>query len=74
MDTNKFKSLLETIFGEELEAKVEIDAEDIIHVEVAADKISYIIGRHGRNIKAVREIVYLYNKLHNTNYALRLVE
>jgi predicted RNA-binding protein YlqC (UPF0109 family) len=74
MDIDKFIKILVTAFGEEIEPKVEISADEIISLEVNPEKLPFVIGKQGRNIKTVRELVYLYNKLNNANYVLKLVE
>ncbi len=74
MDLTKFNKVITVCFGEEIGSQFPQEAEADIQVQLPSELVPLFIGKSGRNIKAVRELLYLYNKLYNTSYALRLVE
>lgn len=68
-----FNKIINRVYGEDLEIRTTVEGNEIM-IESAQENLALIIGRSGRNINSLREIVKLFNKLHNTAYSLRIVE
>lgn len=73
MEIKKLEEIITKIFGEDLEFELTQDG-NRIDLEVNEEQIGLVIGKNGRNIKALRELVYLFNKLHDTHFILELEE
>jgi predicted RNA-binding protein YlqC (UPF0109 family) len=65
------KSLIED--GYEIEEKEE-DGKTIFEIKVVPDKIGLLIGKHGRIIKAVQDIVKIRARLENKIVFIKVVE
>ena len=65
------KSLIED--GFEIEEKEE-DGKTIFEIKVVQDKIGLLIGKHGRIIKAVQDIVKIRARLENKIVFIKVVE
>lgn len=65
------KSLIED--GYEIEEKEE-DGKTIFEIKVVQDKIGLLIGKHGRIIKAVQDIVKIRARLENKIVFIKVVE
>lgn len=76
MDTTNFSTICKLIYGDDLDFEVTTSSEDphALQMKVNPDQISLVIGKQGRNIKALRELLFLYNKLHESNYSLTVDE
>lgn len=72
-NTTDFQKIINRVYGEDLDIRINIEGNEIM-LESAPENLALIIGRSGRNINSLREIVKLFNKLHNTAYSLRIVE
>lgn len=68
-----FQKIINRVYGEDLAIRVNIEGNDIM-LETDQENLALIIGKSGRNINSLRELVKLFNKLHNTAYTLTLVE
>lgn len=68
-----FQKIINRVYGEDLDIRISVEGNEIM-LESAPENLALIIGRSGRNINSLREIVKLFNKLHNTAYSLRIVE
>jgi len=73
VDIKSFNDICNLFYGIELELNFDADETEII-ITGTPDKLPLIIGKQGRNIKAIRELLYLYNKIHETSYRLTLLE
>jgi predicted RNA-binding protein YlqC (UPF0109 family) len=75
MDFNldDFKKILVTVYGEDAIKDVVADGEQIT-IQGEGEKVAMIIGKEGRNINALRELMKLYNKLHNTYFRVEVQE
>ncbi len=68
-----FTELLTTVLGKDIGVEVNVEGEEIT-VKLPAENMGRLIGKSGRNIKAIREMVYLYNKFHDTKFHLEILE
>jgi predicted RNA-binding protein YlqC (UPF0109 family) len=74
MDFNieDFKDIVKSVYGDiEIETKIE---GNVINLVTDEDSKALVIGKGGRNINSLRELVRVYNKLHDSDYQLELVE
>jgi predicted RNA-binding protein YlqC (UPF0109 family) len=67
----KFSEIIKLTLGKDFEFTVELIDNELL-LDTDEENLKFIIGRGGRNINAFREILYVYNKLHDTNYFLEL--
>lgn len=73
------KELLEYILNSLIEDSYEIDQKEengktIFEIKVVPDKIGLLIGKHGRIIKAVQDIVKIRARLENKIVYIKVVE
>ncbi len=73
LDIEKIKKIIELTFGEDINYEIETQ-ENQINVKVDSKKIAIMIGKGGRNAHALKSLIKVYNKLHNTNFYLNIVE
>lgn len=73
MDLDKLTQILHLVLSDDVDFELKAEGEDLV-MEVNPERMALVIGKEGRNAKAFRELVYLYNKIHNTNYRLEIVE
>lgn len=73
MEFNKddFKKILDNVYGEDLQLDI-VQEGEILRIESSEEGKAMVIGKHGRNINSLRELVKVYNKLHNTNFQLEV--
>ncbi len=50
------------------------DGEIVIELEVAEDETGKVIGRHGRTVRAMRNLVNAAGIRHHKRYALEILE
>ncbi len=74
MEIKKLEEIIQKIFGDDLEFELTQDGNRINLKMLEEEQIGLVIGKGGRNIKALRELVYLFNKLHDTHFILELEE
>jgi predicted RNA-binding protein YlqC (UPF0109 family) len=68
---DKLKAILDLIFADDIKLDV-AEIAGTITISAADPDLALIIGKGGRNAKALRELVYLYNKLHHTDFKLEI--
>ncbi len=73
MSQEKLKNIIGMLYSAEFGIELEVVGEAIT-MSVPQDHIAMVIGKEGRNAKAIRELVFLYNKLHHTDFKLEIVE
>lgn len=74
MDIAKFQNVLKLVYGDIAVENLIEKEEFALEIQLPEEQVPLFIGRGGRNIKAVRELLYLYNKLHQSNYTFTLIE
>jgi predicted RNA-binding protein YlqC (UPF0109 family) len=73
MSQEKLKNIIGMLYSAEFGIELEVSGEAIT-MSVPQAHIAMVIGKEGRNAKAIRELVFLYNKLHHTDFKLEIVE
>ncbi|MFW5702657.1 MAG: KH domain-containing protein [Candidatus Dojkabacteria bacterium] len=68
-----FDKVLKDFYGEEVNISYDID-ENTIKFRAEEEERAMLIGRNGRNINSVRELVRTYNRIHSSDYQVEVVE
>lgn len=68
-----FDKVLKDFYGEDLEISYEIEGNKILF-QAQEDDRAMLIGRSGRNINSIRELVRTYNRLHGSDYQVEVSE
>jgi|GEM_PF-6501339 len=73
METSKLEKIISLLFGADNKHELTTDGEQFT-LKVDKESIALVIGKGGNNARSLRELFFLYNKLHNTNYRLQIDE
>lgn len=68
----EFRSIVAAAYAG-ISVEVELTGDSIV-LRTDEESKSLVIGKKGRNINSLRELVKVYNKLYATNYTLELEE
>lgn len=69
----KLEQLLPAVYGTDIPFEVNLDG-DTVNLSVPEEFMGIVIGQRGRHARALKELVYIHNKLWNTDYTLEILE